>query len=522
MSRSQLFQIAILLLFISFTSCFQNKHKSEVVTEILEPVFTRIDTGTLVNEVVRGRGLYPVDIDQDYDLDLYIGNSTGAYFKSVGSGKNRPNLLYRNEGNCRFTKVTEGILAQTIYETNHGNNWGDFDNDGDWDLFNQGNLFVNAGDGSTEDVIRISERGWMVATWADYNSDSYLDIFANVFFDGNYMYKNNGDGTFTEISAGAATKEGIGGSQSSAWADFDNDGDLDVLEANLCFFGSCDSLLPNKLYINQGDGTFSSLDNGTPLVSDAIGAGGAAWGDYDNDGDMDVYVTSVLDSINVLYKNLGNMEFERIIIEPEEARRKFTYNSTWGDFNNDGNLDLFVGVVSTRDSAFGNELAFRENLLFMNRGNGTFSRITDGSIIADGAQATVANDIDNDGDLDLIITHGNLAPPFLTYIYRNEGNRNHWLNFTCEGTISNRSGIGTRIRLKANIHGKEVWMTRELTQENGIHACNGARMHFGLGNAQVADSLVIRWPLGHMDTYVDVPVNHFYKIIENTDLEVIK
>lgn len=514
--RSLLLVLGVCIVCIA---CNRNRTSQRVTGEIQVPVFTRIDTGALVSEVVRGRGLYPVDIDLDHDLDLFIGNSTGAYFESVGSGRNRPNLLYRNDGDCRFTKITTGILPQTLYETNPGNNWGDFDNDGDWDLFNHGELFINDGSGSIEQVVRISEKEEMCATWADYNSDSYLDLFTNVFLDGNYMYRNNGDGTFTEVSAGAATSEGVGGSQSSAWADCDNDGDLDVLEANFCFFGSCDSLLPCRLYINQGDGTFSSLDNGTSLVTDAMGAGGAAWGDYDNDGDMDVYVTSIIDSINVLYRNDGNLEFERIVVEPEEAAKKFTYNATWGDLNNDGTLDLFVAVVSTRDSALGHGLSFRENLLFMNWGDGTFARVTEGSIITDGAQATVANDMDNDGDLDLVITHGNLAPPFLTYIYRNEGNRNHWLNFTCEGTSSNRSGIGTRIRVKATIRGKAVWMTRELTQENGIHACNGARLHFGLGDAGKADSVVIRWPLGDVDTYVDIQADHFYRVIEDTSLE---
>jgi hypothetical protein len=484
-----------------------------------EPQFTRIDTGTLVEEVVRGRGMYPVDIDQDGDLDLYIGNSTGVTLTGGGSGKNRPNLLYRNERNGNFTKITEGILANKIYETNPGNNWGDFDNDGDWDLFNHGEIFVNDSFGYAEKVIQVSNKDEFCGTWIDYDGDSYLDIFTNVLLDQNYMYKNNGDGTFTNIQVGAPSTAGIGGSQSSAWADCDNDGDLDVFEANLCIGNTCgDGLVNNNLYINEGDGTFSMIESDSPIVSDAMGAGGGSWGDYDNDGDMDLYVVSLMSSVNMLYRNNGNLEFERDTIEPEEAYDKYSYGSTWGDFNNDGTLDLFVGVIN--GSVFGESKPFKENLLFMNQGDGTFTRVTTGNVISDGAQALAANDIDNDGDLDLVITHGNLAPPFLTYIYRNDGNENHWLNFTCEGTTSNRSAIGTRIRVKAKIRGNDEWMTRELTQENGLHACNGARLHFGLGDASLSDSVIIRWPSGLSDTMVNVPADQFYHAIESTALDI--
>ena len=484
------------------------------------PQFTRIDTGTLVQEVVRGRGMYLVDMDQDGDLDLYIGNSTGVNFPEA-AGENRPNLLYRNDRNLNFTKITEGILANKIYETNPGNNWGDFDNDGDWDLFNHGEIFVNDGFGYAEEVITINNEDEFCGTWVDYNGDSYLDIFTNVVglnMEGNnYMYRNNGDGTFSNVSIGAPTSEGVGGSQSSAWADCDNDGDLDVFEANLCIITTCGGgLVKNNLYINQGDGTFSMINGDSPVVSDAMGAGGGSWGDYDNDGDMDLYVVSLMSSANILYRNNGDLNFERDTIEPEEAYDKFTYGSSWGDFNNDGYLDLFVGVI--KGPVFGEMKPFNENLFFMNQGDGSFARITSGDVITDGAQAMAANDIDNDGNLDLIITHGNLAPPFLTYIYKNEGNANHWMNFTCEGTTSNRSAIGTRIRIKAKIGGKDVWMTRELAQENGIHACNGARLHFGLGNALSADSVIIRWPSGLTDIMTNIPADQFYRAVEDSAL----
>jgi N-acetylneuraminic acid mutarotase len=484
------------------------------------PEFTRIDTGTLVQEIVRGRGVYLVDIDQDGDLDLYIGNSTGVSHVNGTTGKNRPNLLYRNERNCRFTKISKGILAETIYETNPGSNWGDVDNDGDWDLFNHGELYLNEGYGNFEIAPdKISNRLEYGATWIDYNNDSFLDIFTNVFMAGNFMYKNNGDNTFSEVNIGAPSNDGIGKSQSCSWADCDNDGDLDFFEPNFLLFWNPAIAANNGLFINNGDNSFSPISSDSPIVSDELGASGGAWGDYDNDGDMDIYVFSVMQTPNYLYRNNGDLNFEQLIIEPDTTINKFTYSGTWGDFNNDGYLDLFVGIV-TADKVLGKTCTFKENLFFINNGNGTFSRITSGNIITDGAQALAANDIDNDGDLDLVITHGNLAPPYLTYIYQNNGNNNNWLNIVCEGTYSNRSAIGTRVRVKANIGEDNVWMTREISQENGLHSCNGLKVHFGLGDAETIDSLIIRWPSGHIDFYLDVPANQFYHAIEDSVLEI--
>jgi hypothetical protein len=489
---------------------------SAVAVKAQIPEFTRIDTGTLVDEAVRGRGVYPVDFDNDGDLDLYIGNSTGL------GGTNRPNLVYKNERNFQFTKIRNGILATKIYNTNPGNNWGDADNDGDWDLFNHGELYINDGFGNFEiSPDLISSKKEVCGTWIDYNNDSYLDIFTNVFLDGNYMYKNNGDNTFSKVSIGPPTDNSIGISQSSSWSDCDNDGDLDFFEPNFLIFWEPSTPANNKLHINNNDGTFSEIDSHSPIVNDSLGATGGAWGDYDNDGDMDIYVFSVMvgETTNYLYRNMGNLNFERIIIEPDSTIKKFTYTGTWGDFNNDGFLDLFVGVVPAA-SVLQKHCTFKENLFFINNGDGTFSRKTTGSIIKDGAQALAANDFDNDGDLDLIITHGNLAPPYLTYIYANNGNDNNWMNFTCEGTHSNRSGIGTRISVKARIGENDVWMMRELTQENGLHSCNGARLHFGLGDAELADSVIIRWPSAHIDTFLNVTSNQFYTAIEDSVVEL--
>ncbi|MEA1887468.1 MAG: CRTAC1 family protein [Bacteroidota bacterium] len=420
------------------------------------PQFTRIDTGSLVQETIRGRGLYVVDYDMDGLLDLYIGNSTGV------GGLNRPNLLFRNLGKGSFIKSHDPIISSKIYKHNSGSNWGDLDNDGDPDLYNDGELFLNDGSGSFYYGTSVTDRNEVNAIWVDLNNDGFLDILTNVYFEGNYAYVNLGNGTFKEIAAGDFSLKGVGGSQSFSMADADNDGDMDVFEANLCVFGACEPLIPNTLYINNNNGSFSALDSTSSLVNEALQSPGSSWGDYDNDGDMDLFVSVVPD---------GNM------IHPD--------------------------------------CSWFQNMLYLNRGDGTFYRVKSRDIINDGGEPHVMNDFDNDGDLDIIIGHGNGAHPYLVYVYLNNGNNNHWVNISCEGTISNRSAIGARIKVKAKVGDKWEWMTREISQENGVHACNGPRIHFGLGKAEQADSLIIRWPSGHTDIYTDIPADHFYKAVEN-------
>ena len=158
--------------------------------------------------------------------------------------------------------------------------------------------------------------------------------------------------------------------------------------------------------------------------------------------------------------------------------------------------------------------------MYLNKGDRTFNRVKNRDIINDGGEPHVMNDFDNDGDLDIIVGHGNVALPYLVYAYLNEGSENNWLNISCEGTKSNRSALGARIKVKAKIGNKPVWMMRELSQENGIHACNGPRLHFGLGTAEQADSLIIRWPSGIVETYTDIPADHFYKVVEQQGISM--
>jgi hypothetical protein len=484
------------------------------------PYFTRIDTGALVNEAIRGRGLYVVDYDMDGLPDLYVGNSTG-----INKGTDRPNLLFRNEGNGKFSKSNDPVITSKIYKWNPGNNWADLDNDGDPDLFNEGEVTLNNGDGSFSSGAVVNEREDICAIWIDFNNDGFLDILSDVYMGGNYAYKNLGNGLFEEVQAGDFNARGVGGSQSFSMADVDNDGDMDIYEANICAFGACDPPIPNTLYLNNNNGTFTAFESNSTLVNKALESPGSSWGDYDNDGDMDIYVLSISDKQDILFRNDGNLEFTEIILDPAIAGNKMSYSSSWGDLNNDGYLDLFVSVVPDGFLVFP-DYSWFHNMMYLNRGDGTFYRLKYGDIVNDGGEPCVMNDFDNDGDLDIIIGHGNGVRPYMVYQYLNNGNNNHWLNISCEGTVSNRSAIGARVKVKAKVGEKYEWMTREISQENGVHACNGPRLHFGLGSAERADSVIIRWPNGLVETYTDLQADHFYKAIEgqslNLDLRIEK
>lgn len=477
------------------------------------PYFTRIDTGALVNEVIRGRGLYVVDYDLDGLLDLYIGNSTG-----VNKGTDRPNLLFRNEGHGIFTKASDPAISSRIYKWNSGCNWADIDNDGDPDMCNEGEVFLNDGTGSFTIGTRFTERPQICAIWLDLDNDGFVDLLTDVYMEGNYAYRNLGNGLFKEIELGDFNTRGVGGSQSFSMADVDNDGDMDVYEANICAFGACDPPIANSLYLNNNNGTFTAFESNSTLVNMAMESPGSSWGDYDNDGDMDIYVLSISDKQDILFRNEGNLKFTEIILDPVIAGNKMSYSSSWGDLNNDGYLDLFVSVVPDGFLIFP-DYSWFHNLMYLNRGDGTFYRLKYGDIINDGGEPCVINDFDNDGDLDIIIGHGNGARPYLVYQYLNNGNNNHWLNISCEGTDSNRSAIGARVKVKAKVGEKYEWMMREISQENGIHACNGLRLHFGLGSSEKADSVIIRWPNGLTETFVDVPANKFYKAVEGKSFD---
>ncbi|MBN1558737.1 VCBS repeat-containing protein, partial [candidate division KSB1 bacterium] len=297
----------------------------------------------------------------------------------------------------QFTKITKGEIVNDVGRST-GCSWGDYDNDGDIDLVvangNENNfLYNNNGDGSftkiTEGIIVNDGGNSNGCSWGDYDNDGDLDLFVANWnsWENNYLYSNNGDGTFTKITDGAIVNDG-GSSAGCCWGDYDNDGDLDLFVTNI--FGK-----NNLLYANNGDGTFTKITEGT-IVNDGGDSRGCSWGDYDNDGDLDLFVANLYKS-SFLYANNGNGTFSKITEGDIVNDGGYSFGGSWGDYDNDGDLDLFVAHYSDAEN----------NLLYTNNGDGTFTKIIEGVIVNDGGYSVGSSwgDYDNDGDVDLFVAN---------------------------------------------------------------------------------------------------------------------
>ncbi len=469
--------------------------------------FTKITTGDIVNDASYTEGVYWFDYNNDGYLDLFAANIV-----------NQNNLLFLNNRNSTFTKITTGAIV-TDGGFSYGGCYGDFNNDGFTDMYviNGGSssnqvkfLYMNNGNGTftrttTGAVVTDLSGAWGSST-ADYDNDGKLDIFVSNFNQNNFLYKGNGDGTFTKITTGNIVSDG-GGSLGCAWCDYDNDGYKDLFVAN----GNFSSGQANFLYHNNGNGTFTKITTGS-IVTDVFNSTGGSWGDYDNDGDFDLFVTNYSGANNNLYKNNGDGSFTKITTGAIVNDGGNSVGSSWGDYDNDGDLDLFV-------SNDNNENEF----LYQNNNDGTFTKITTGDIVNSGGRSNgcVWGDYDNDGDIDLYVANGDQPTAQNNFLFRNEGNSNKWINILFKGTLSNKSAIGTRVTVRANINGNIVRQTREIFGQTGYNAQNSLNEEFGLGNASTIDSIIVKWPNGNTETFTNVTPNRFITITENQGISNI-
>jgi hypothetical protein len=456
--------------------------------------FTRITTGALVTE---GGGLACSwgDYDNDGFQDLFV----------------TPNSLFRNNGDGTFSKITTGPIAGTSAGA-VGGSWGDYDNDGYLDLFvvnsdPEGNNFLyhNEGNGNFASVTAgaiVNDGGSsLCASWGDYDRDGYLDLFvARGGGQNNLLYHNNGNGTFTKVNSGDIVADG-GASSSSNWVDYDNDGDLDLFVANR---GQ-----KNYLYRNDGFGLFTKITGGD-LVNEVFDAVSSSWADYDNDGDLDVFITTGNGQNDLLYRNNGNGTFTRITAGPAVNEGISSTCGSWGDFDHDGDLDLFVANL------FGDG-----DLLYRNDGGGNFTRLTNNVVTNKPFLNSHGNawaDYDNDGDVDLFVTTQTAG--FGRLLYRNDVTGSNWVNIKLIGTTSNAAAIGAKIRVKALISGRPVWQMRQLAAQTGFLNQNSLNAEFGLGNAARIDTILIEWPSGIEMVLANVRSNQFLTIQENQPPEV--
>ncbi|UCC45445.1 MAG: CRTAC1 family protein [Candidatus Zixiibacteriota bacterium] len=462
-------------------------------------VFTRVTEGPQVNDGGWSFGVSWIDYDGDTYPDLFVCNDDFGLTTDV-------NYLYHNNGNGTYTRISNGDIAaggSCIAST-----WADYDGDGDLDCFavrpflNNNLLYINNGDGTfkgdTSSLLVAARKFSMEVEWVDFDDDGWLDVFVANHGRPNdpamAMFYHNENGVFTLLSnsdVGLIEDEANG----AAWGDCDGDGNRDLFWTR--------NNKPSLLFANSGEGVFTRMSENALAQPPAKYFGN--WADFDNDGDLDIYTKSGDPGVVTLYKNTGSGDFVLVADQKLAEDTGSWTGGYWGDYDNDGWLDLLVLGNNRYES--------HPNRLYRNNGDGSFTRVTGGPVASavEPSAAAAWADHDRDGDLDLFIANVN---NFNNALYENPGNANHWIQVKLEGKSTNRSGIGAKIRIKAVLSGEPVWQMREISAKTGFKSQSELVAHFGLGSATVVDSLIVEWPAGGVQILTGVDVDQYLTITE--------
>jgi hypothetical protein len=510
-------------------------------------------------------GVALLDYDNDGDLDVYVtqGQMLGSAVSAESQRDMKPlkDRLFRNDlvvnsdgtRTIHFTDVTEqsGIDLESY---GMGVATGDFNNDGFVDIYrtglNGGVLLRNNGDGTFTDVTKQSgtgdSGGWGVsATFFDYDRDGWLDLFV-----GNYLiyslagdiqcqsvtgrrdycppnsyraqpsrlYHNLGNGMFEEVTAKALVGGAYGPALGASTADFNNDGWIDLYVAN--------DGQPNQLWINQHNGTFKDTAFVAGVAVSGTGQAEASMGvdagDFDNDGNEDLFITNWLDQMNVLYVNdgTGNFEDRRAasgLGAPSLAKTGF--GTGWLDFDRDGFLDLFVangGVATIEAQARAND-SFPLRMtpqLYRNLGNGRFADVSSraGAVfsVAEVGRGAALGDIDNDGDIDIVVANANGR---LQLLVNNVPNQNHWLGLRLVTGQKARDALGARVQIIRSA-GLTLW--RRARADGSYASANDPRVLVGLGASAESPRVKVMWPSGRVEEFTGVPIDRYLTLKEGS------
>ncbi len=416
-------------------------------------------SGTL-NQGLFSTNLAWGDYDGDGDLDLYVTN--------WGTSVSNPvNALFQNQGDGSFVnQAASAGVADNRNSTSAA--WADYDNDGDLDLYvtsffnEQDHLYSNNGDGTFTEVgrsrglINLERRGSVTSVaWGDYNGDGHLDLYLGKFYFANALYNNNGDGTFTPV-----TDLGLGDKRdtnAALWADYDNDGDADLYTIN--------REQENQLFRNDLNsiGTFSEISASLGVANNEIGQNGT-WGDYDNDGDLDLYLANI--GANALYRNDGGSAFVDVATEAGvriDTGGWLTAMADWADYDGDGFLDLYLANGADRQG--------HRDILYASNGDGTFRSATAAANLPTGGSVHFAarwGDYDGNGAPDLYMTDGFGSGNLL---FQNETPGSRFIKIQVQGKGgqlggANTSGIGARATLIDT--SDQLVAYRQITDASGL------------------------------------------------------
>jgi predicted nucleotidyltransferase len=506
-------------------------------------------TGEFYLPEIMGAGGALLDYDGDGDLDVFLvqgsmldktKKASEAQFP-LPKGQPPGNRLFRNElvptGKLIFTDVTRrsGLHRELI---GMGAAAGDYDNDGDFDLyvtsFGNNLLYRNNGNGTFTDVTQmaaVDDPRWSSsAAFLDYDRDGDLDLFLTNYLDftirsnkrcfspggepdyctpaayrsvPDRIFRNEGNGRFVDATLESGIGLAYGPGLGVTACDFNGDGWIDLFVAN--------DGAANQLWINQGNGRFAeqALMAGVAYAMDGVARAGmgAAAGDIDNDGDADVLVTNLAREGSTLFLNKGGL-FSDASLELGLSLPTFRFTgfgAGWLDYNNDGFLDLFAanGAVTILESLRGTPYPFQQrNQLFHNAGGNKLQDVsgTAGPALEleEVSRGAAFGDIDNDGDIDILVTNNNGPVRLL----RNEiAKTHHWLEVRLEGTKDNRTGIGSRVGVRRKSR-ESLW---RLGKSDGSYlTASDSRVHFGLGTQLDIEAVIVEWPSGLKEQWLDI------------------
>ncbi len=520
-------------------------------------------SGEFYQPEIMGSGAALFDYDNDGDLDVYLVQGT---MLGTGTPLIAPpdaaltDRLFRNDlvvdpdgrRTLRFTDVTHasGIAAPGYGQ---GVASGDFDNDGWVDLyvteFGPNRMWRNLGDGTFADVsdqTGTADPLWGVpASFVDFDRDGWLDLavanYVNFTVETNVrchhqerqtqiycdpvdylgepdrLYRNQGDGTFADVTISAGLADAFGPGLGIATADVDHDGWVDIFVAN--------DQAENQLWMNQGDGTFQ---NRALMAGVALGTGGedkadmgVDFGDFDNDGDEDLVITELTGQGSTLYVNDGTGLFEDLAAQTGIQQPSLPYTgfgTAWFDVDGDGWLDVLAvngPVLLDREPTPDDPLPLdQQNQLFRNLGNGQFEDVTDraGTVfeLSEVSRGAAFGDIDNDGDTDVLVT--NAAGP-VRLLVNQVGTRHHWLGLRLVGKNLPRDMVGARVAVIRST-GSTLW--RRARADGSYASANDPRVLVGLGSSAESPTVRVTWPSGMIEEWTDLPVDRYTTLTEGT------
>ena len=490
-----------------------------------------------------GSGCAFLDYNNDGHLDLYLV-SANNFPQSPDEDNSYDNQLYQNTGSGSFVLVAAGVEDQG-YGT--GVAVADYDGDGWLDLyltnFGSNRLFRNQGDGTFQDLTQqagVDDPRWSAgAAFADYDGDGWLDLYLTNYCDfqladhrtcaeqgvevycgpeefkgvTDRLFRNQGDGTFQDLTQQAGVHNPIGKGMSAIWSDYDNDGDPDLFVAN--------DGTENFLYQNNNDGTFQDLAWLAGIDCDdhgnMQGSMGLDLADYDNDGYPDLLVTNFQRQLNTLYRNEGNGFFNDVSF-PSGLGYSLPFVS-WGtgffDFNKDGFLDLFIvnGHIQDQIESYDSSTTYLQvDHLLINDQQNSFDRQPTLFTTPKSGRGAAFGDYDNDGDIDVLVNNAHDVPT----LWRNDTkSMHHWLMVKLVGQNGNRYGIGAKTKI---ITSAQTW-SAECRAGASYMSTNDSRLHFGLGQTRSIEQVEVHWPSGLIDRIKNPSLDSVLIVVEGSTQE---